>query len=111
MIGRIFLKAFLGAALAATLAACGSGASTTVNQAGQTIDKKTGDLLVAVVPKDVRCGSDRPVWVTDATKVYREPGNVYYGRTKSGHYMCPREAIKAGYHLPGQKPALNSKYR
>jgi hypothetical protein len=107
---KMAYRAIAGAALCVALYACGGGSSvqTTVNQAGQTINKKTGDLMAAPVPADVRCGAVRPVWVTDATKVYREPGDVYYGRTKTGRYMCPSAAVKAGYHLPGQKPKMTS---
>jgi hypothetical protein len=37
------------------------------------------------------------VWVTKKTKIYHEPGDRWYGKTKHGEWMTEADAIKAGY--------------
>ena len=37
------------------------------------------------------------VWVTRKTKIYHEPGDRWYGKTKHGEWMTEADAIKAGY--------------
>ena len=43
-----------------------------------------------------RCGSDTVVWVNLASKIYHFAGHKSYGHTKSGTYMCEREATRMG---------------
>ena len=43
-----------------------------------------------------RCGSDTVVWVNIASKIYHFAGHKSYGHTKSGTYMCEREATRMG---------------
>jgi hypothetical protein len=38
------------------------------------------------------------VWINAGTKVYHQPGDKWYGRTKNGRYIKERDAIAAGYH-------------
>lgn len=37
------------------------------------------------------------VWVRTGSKVYHQPGDKWYGRTKDGRYMTEKDAIAAGY--------------
>jgi len=50
-----------------------------------------------------RCGAVRAVWVNTHTHVYHEPGDPYYGHTKNGKFMCPRQAV-----AEGDRPARES---
>jgi hypothetical protein len=43
-------------------------------------------------------GGPGMVWVNRGTKVYHQPGDKWYGRTKNGRYIKERDAIAAGYH-------------
>lgn len=38
------------------------------------------------------CPGDQVVWATAGHKVYRLPGDKYYGKTKRGAYMCQADA-------------------
>lgn len=44
------------------------------------------------------CPSDMVVWVNEKSDVYHFKGARYYGATKSGGYMCEREALRQGNH-------------
>jgi Helix-hairpin-helix motif len=48
-------------------------------------------------------GGPGVVWVNTETKVFHEPGDKWYGRTKHGKYMNESEAIAAGYRAAKQK--------
>ena len=45
------------------------------------------------------CPSDEVVWLNTNTRVYHEKSGVYYGKTKSGRYVCRKDADAAGDHL------------
>ncbi|HVN69850.1 MAG TPA: hypothetical protein VMU38_09405 [Candidatus Binatia bacterium] len=47
------------------------------------------------------CGAVKAVWVNLSTKVYHEPGDQYYGKTKHGEYLCPSQATAQGFHRAG----------
>jgi hypothetical protein len=66
-----------------------------------------GARAPAPVPSDLNCGGAAPVWVNQRSRVYHEPGDPLYGRTKHGSYMCPSMAIAAGNHLA----ARHGRYR
>jgi hypothetical protein len=42
------------------------------------------------------CPRDEVVWLNTRTGIYHEKGMRWYGRTKSGAYVCRREANAAG---------------
>jgi hypothetical protein len=44
------------------------------------------------------CPSDAVVWLNTKTKVYHDKGQLYYGHTKQGAYVCKKEADAAGDH-------------
>ena len=44
------------------------------------------------------CPSDVVVWVNKETKVYHMAGTRYFGKTKSGAFMCQKEADAAKFH-------------
>ncbi|HZZ66165.1 MAG TPA: hypothetical protein VFE17_11735 [Candidatus Baltobacteraceae bacterium] len=56
---------------------------------------------VAPVPSTLHCGAVQPVWVNPRSHVYHEPSDPRYGRTRHGKYMCPSQAVAAGYHAAG----------
>ena len=45
------------------------------------------------------CPSDEVVWLNTRRHKYHEKSGVYYGKTKSGAYVCRKEADAAGDHL------------
>jgi hypothetical protein len=42
------------------------------------------------------CPSDVVVWLNTKSHVYHEKGQVYYGHTKAGAYVCKKEADADG---------------
>jgi hypothetical protein len=50
----------------------------------------TEDAAQAHCPRDV------VVWLNTRTGIFHEKGMRWYGRTKSGAYVCRAEAISAG---------------
>jgi len=90
------------------LAACGGGnkgpasmASTGPMTEGQRESAALPVTQAKPVPAGLNCGATKPVWVNLHTKAYHEPDSPYYGRTKSGEYMCASAAAAAGYHAAG----------
>lgn len=78
---------------AATAASdAGSAASDTIQSAGQAV---TGDKTPP------NCGAVSAVWVNSRTKVYHEPSDPMYGKTKHGEYLCPSAAKAQGYRAAG----------
>ena len=43
-----------------------------------------------------RCGSGTVVWVNLSSKIYHFVGHKDYGHTKSGAFMCERDAVSEG---------------
>jgi len=51
------------------------------------------------------CAGDSVVWVNLRSKAYHLKGTQYYGHTKSGAYMCQKDATAGGMHATqGEKP-------
>ncbi len=47
------------------------------------------------------CGAVQAVWVNLNTKVYHEPSDPLYGKTKHGEYLCPAQAKQQGFRPAG----------
>ena len=47
------------------------------------------------------CPGDATVWVNPRSKAYHLKGTRYYGHTRSGAYMCRKDADAGGMHGPG----------
>jgi len=53
-------------------------------------------LFTTEVTAQQHCPSDTVVWVNTASSVYHFKGQRWYGNTKSGAYVCEKEADQAG---------------
>ena len=51
----------------------------------------TADLAKA------HCPSDTVVWANLGSKIYHFDGSKYYGQTKSGAYLCEKDATATGF--------------
>ena len=56
-----------------------------------------------------RCPTDSVVWVNKTSKAIHAAGTKYYGQTKSGAYMCRKEADAAGFHSPRARTSTAAK--
>jgi hypothetical protein len=100
-----------------SLTACGSGksASNAAGNAANAVSTAAGDAMkgaanaassaegalggqTASMPN---CGSVKPVWVNLKSRVYHEPDDPYYGKTRQGEYLCPSQAKGQGFHKAG----------
>lgn len=91
------------------LAACGGGksssASSSASSAAATQAASSAPMQAAAgadaagsVPN---CGAVQAVWVNLNSKVYHEPGDPLYGKTKHGEYLCPSQARAQGFRPAG----------
>lgn len=46
------------------------------------------------------CPGDTVVWANKESRIYHLHGERYYGKTKSGAFMCQKEAGPAGFRAP-----------
>ncbi|MGA8474327.1 MAG: hypothetical protein WB681_04590 [Candidatus Cybelea sp.] len=87
-------------AVAFALVACGGSKSSNANAttAASTQPGANGSAREESMPN---CGAAQAVWVNLKTKVYHEPGDPRYGKTKSGEYLCPSQAAAQGFRPAG----------
>lgn len=57
---------------------------------------KTADEYSTEAQAKARCGAGTVVWADLKSKIYHFSGTRYYGHTKSGAYMCERDATSQG---------------
>jgi hypothetical protein len=88
--------------------AAGNAANTMASAAGNAgnamasaAGNAAGSMANSAMEKMPNCGAVKPVWVNLNTKVYHEPGDPFYGKTKHGEYLCPSQAKAQGFHAPG----------
>jgi hypothetical protein len=82
---------------AADNAATNAASDTTANTAASAMPAASGMPAAsnAAIPN---CGAVKAVWVNLRTKIYHEPGDRMYGKTKKGEYLCPSAAKAQGFH-------------
>jgi hypothetical protein len=73
---------------------------TAATDLGMTGGRQAPLAQAAPIPAGLTC-KDEIVWVSVKRHTYHEPSDPYYGRTKSGQYMCRADAIAAGDHASG----------
>lgn len=88
------------------LTACGGGKSNTASNAAGNAANMAGNSANAASnavsnAKPPDCGAVQAVWVNLNSKVYHNPGDPYYGKTKHGEYLCPSQAKAQGFHPAG----------
>lgn len=126
-----FARLFAAGVAAAMLAACGGGArSTATDKANTTVARATapamaeGSPAVAPsgelqplngtppqpIPSGLSCSATEIVWVNQTKHVYHYPGDMYYGRTKHGTYMCERDAVAEHDRAAGKHATKKTKY-
>jgi hypothetical protein len=96
-------------AAGAVATAAGNAANTVAGAAGAAGNMAAGaagamaNKVAQAIPATLHCGTDQPVWVNSRSHAYFEPSSPFYGKTKSGQYMCPADAVAAGYHKASGK--------
>jgi len=88
---RRLLVALLSAVfLFAPIATCAS------NHKPVSVTAGTLQLFSSETAAQAHCPRDEVVWLNTNTGIYHEKGMRWYGRTKSGAYVCKKEADAAG---------------
>ena len=93
----------LSFAVAAALgvSACGGGKSKSPGAEATSAVSMQPGMPAASGGAIPDCGSVQAVWVNLKTRVYHEPGDPRYGKTKHGEYLCPAQAQEQGFHAAG----------
>jgi hypothetical protein len=84
-----------------TMASAAGNAGNAMASAAGNAAGSMGSMANSAMEKMPNCGAVKPVWVNLNTKVYHEPGDPFYGKTKHGEYLCPSQAKAQGFHAPG----------
>jgi hypothetical protein len=79
----------------------GSASSSTQSGASNSKQSASGSMESTALEKIPNCGAVKAVWANVSSKVYHEPGDPYYGKTKHGMYLCPSQAKAEGYRAAG----------
>jgi hypothetical protein len=87
---------------AAQTAASAAGAMGNAAQgAAKNAGSAMGNAANGAMAEKPNCGAVQAVWVNLNTKVYHEPGDPVYGKTKHGEYLCPSQAQAQGFRPVG----------
>ncbi len=81
--------------------AAGNAASSAGNAASNAMSSMSNGAMGSADGSIPNCGAVKAVWVNLNSKVYHEPGDPYYGKTKHGGYLCPSQAKAQGFHAAG----------
>lgn len=99
------LTAILAVTLSALVACSGAKSGNAANDAARTAASAAGAMNRAADDNagtgKPNCGAVQPVWVNLNTKVYHQPGDPMYGKTKHGEYLCPSQASSQGFRPAG----------
>jgi hypothetical protein len=77
-----------------------SAAGNMGHAAAGAMGNAAGGAMGAMAGKP-NCGAVQAVWVNLNTKVYHEPGDPAYGKTKHGEFLCPSQAKAQGFRPAG----------
>jgi len=89
---------FLTALLFAALLLAPGNASAAKHRTTATAPVKTGSLQLFATESAAQshCPRDQVVWLNTNSGIYHEKGMRWYGNTRSGAYVCRKEADAAG---------------
>ena len=92
------VRRLLGALLAATLFLAPAPSLAGWHRPPASAPVATGSLQLFATERaaQAHCPRDVVVWLNTNSGIYHERGMRWYGNTKSGAYVCRREADAAG---------------
>ena len=91
---RMLAAALIG--LAVLFAPAGAAASKHHTTASAPVTTGSLQLFATESAAQAHCPRDVVVWLNTNSGIYHEKGMRWYGNTKSGAYVCRREADAAG---------------
>ena len=92
---------------AASAAFSGSSAPATPStpmaapRASTTASATRANQFTTEAAAQAHCPGDAIVWENPRSRAYHPKGDRYFGHTKTGAYMCKRDADAAGMHASG----------
>ncbi|HEY0383013.1 MAG TPA: hypothetical protein VGC72_12525 [Candidatus Elarobacter sp.] len=93
-IRRLLVSALI--AIALLFAPAAAGASKHRTPASAPVRTGSLQLFATEGAAQAHCPRDVVVWLNTNSGIYHEKGMRWYGNTKSGAYVCRREADAAG---------------
>jgi hypothetical protein len=95
---RSVIRLLVAALLSAALLCFPAVASATKHKTTASAPVTTGSLQIfsSESAAQAHCPKDQVVWLNTNSGIYHEKGMRWYGNTKSGAYVCRKEADAAG---------------